>query len=243
MMSPWEQTRAMRAERFTSKSKERSHLKVETRFCTTVENAFCITDRESMISACGTTKQTRREPSANISASSGETTEVLPAPMIICLTTEVPERNVCKNSETISTCRGLKRKPVTNSKIKKRGSNFASKPAVLETSETGVKKVRFELRSPHRTLDFSERPASKATFEPVPSGLSSNWSRSKQLSKQRQTATMRLATSIICDTEPRMPAAASVDKNGFSSWKSDSHLGLKRPQQRCSNQISVSMPA
>mmetsp|Transcript_95654 Transcript_95654/g.309870 ORF Transcript_95654/g.309870 Transcript_95654/m.309870 type:complete len:561 (+) Transcript_95654:2543-4225(+) len=243
IMSPWLHTRAMRADRFTSRSRERSHLNVETLFCTTVENAFCITDRESMIKAWGTTKQTNRDPSASIKANKGDTTEVLPAPMIICFTTDFPVRNVSKNSETISTCLGRSKKPVTNSKIKKRGSKVASKPLPLETSETVVKNVLLELREPQSTLAFSEMPASRATAEPRASGLSKISIRLKQLSRQRQIAMTRLATSIICDTEPRMFCALSVDKKGFSNWKSVSHLGLRRPQQRCSNQISVSMPA
>mmetsp|Transcript_116897 Transcript_116897/g.337834 ORF Transcript_116897/g.337834 Transcript_116897/m.337834 type:complete len:237 (+) Transcript_116897:586-1296(+) len=84
--SPWDCTKPMCADKLTSKSTARSHLKVATCFCKIDEKTLRSTERENSRSACGTTTQTMRSVSARTRESNGVTTVVLPWPMIICFT-------------------------------------------------------------------------------------------------------------------------------------------------------------
>ena len=67
---------------------ERSHANVYTRFCIAEEKVVRKMLNDMGSSAAGMHWTTRYSPCASISEMRGDTTEVLPAPMIICLTIE-----------------------------------------------------------------------------------------------------------------------------------------------------------
>ena len=103
----------------------RRNTRETTRFCNTAEKIF-----SSSFRVC-----TRREPgqiettsdcmSASIMQQIGPTTLVLPAPMIICCTQNErgpPSRRAATNLRIVAICADRSKKPVTDSKIKKRGS-------------------------------------------------------------------------------------------------------------------------
>mmetsp|Transcript_30405 Transcript_30405/g.88909 ORF Transcript_30405/g.88909 Transcript_30405/m.88909 type:complete len:266 (-) Transcript_30405:1348-2145(-) len=84
----------------------RSHWKVYTRFWIAEEKVVRRTLKLIGSSAGGTHCMTRESPCASIKQMSGDTTDVLPAPMIICLTIDPPCSAASTHSSTRSTCLG-----------------------------------------------------------------------------------------------------------------------------------------
>ena len=74
--------------------------------------------RDISTSALGTTLSTSESPSARMSASSGATTVVLPAPMIICFTMLRPPATAARKLFTMLTCLARSRMFHTNSKLR-----------------------------------------------------------------------------------------------------------------------------
>mmetsp|Transcript_10210 Transcript_10210/g.31422 ORF Transcript_10210/g.31422 Transcript_10210/m.31422 type:complete len:282 (-) Transcript_10210:938-1783(-) len=122
----WRRARSSLAKRRITKSALsstlRSNCSVYTVLVTIAEKRLRSTLRLCSSSAVGITCVTSFSPSARISASSGPTTVVLPAPMIICWTRESPRRTFSTNHSTISTWRSRSTRPKMYSKSRKRGS-------------------------------------------------------------------------------------------------------------------------
>ena len=108
---------------------ERLNANVYTLFSMIFANVSCITPREWSRSAFGHTLVTSETPSASISASVGQITRVLPAPMIICCTPDLPPFAIFMKSRMSSHCLFRSMKPHMNSMTRKRGSKAVAPAA------------------------------------------------------------------------------------------------------------------
>mmetsp|Transcript_87073 Transcript_87073/g.144828 ORF Transcript_87073/g.144828 Transcript_87073/m.144828 type:complete len:234 (+) Transcript_87073:603-1304(+) len=201
------------------------------RLCMTEEKILRRTLRENSSRGLGTTSMTSPSPSASISARRGLTTVVLPAPMIICFTNDLPDRRLDMNSRTSATCSLRNMMFHVNSNTRNRGS-YVSGPS-------RATKCRPVSRAPARASAFWTIPASLG-LGPSPASARSILTRSMHISMMRLMCPMRLAFSSIPVTR-RMPVwNTSGLTNGFSLAQSSTARLDMRDEIKSSSHISVS---
>mmetsp|Transcript_24243 Transcript_24243/g.49088 ORF Transcript_24243/g.49088 Transcript_24243/m.49088 type:complete len:280 (-) Transcript_24243:552-1391(-) len=203
---------------------------------TMLANVSRICARDISRRALGTTERKRDLPSARMSASSGATTVVLPAPMIIWRMEHRPLLTSSTSSRTMSTCFFRSSKFHKNSQTRKRGSKRRSSPS-RSTKCRPAAKLSAKCSPAWTSLGRRELAASACT------GLFNSLSSVITAPMAREAWPTRFARRSVSVTSLRRRWLWSCAKKGFKRRTSCAPSDDSSAPNSSSGQISATSPA
>mmetsp|Transcript_10517 Transcript_10517/g.33440 ORF Transcript_10517/g.33440 Transcript_10517/m.33440 type:complete len:312 (+) Transcript_10517:1863-2798(+) len=214
---------------------DRSKLNVYTRFCRMDANVERSTERENSSSAGGTTSTTRCRLSPSIRHSMGDTTVVLPEPMMSCRTMEPPPCSVRRNSSIMFTCGANSTMFHTNSNTRYRGSNDS-----VDSSTKCRRAARFLVSLPSCCRMRMPRPSDR-WFDACSSPTILR--RLRLLLSTRFSCPMRVPWQMASTVSASSSSATRGVTNGFTRARSAADSRDSRAPIRKSTVSHASTPA